>query len=117
MCRTPAGSHDEPLEGPPPGDQVAVVLGGLGHEHVPVPAALGLDQLTGGRTADLLIRNQHDGHRQAGLPAVLTQQAQGVYREERAGLHVEHARPVQAVAVPLNTELPRERRGSCTVSR
>src|SRR6266498_733376 len=109
MRRAPAGPQDESLKRPAASDEVASVLGGLRHEDVSVFAGLGLNQGTGARATELLVRDEEKCDGQRDRLRALDEQAERVAGEKRPSLHVEYPRPVDDVAFSPKWKVARER--------
>ncbi len=108
MGRPPGGPDVEARDGVAPRHHAAIGARRLRHQHVFVARRLGLDDVARGRTADLLVARQQEGHRQLRRHAGGEDMAHRLHADDRAALHVEDPGAVALVAFPPDRQL-RER--------
>ena len=82
-----------------PGDDLAAVAGGLGHQHIFRLSSLLFDQRPRGRAADLFIGDVELGHAERGARAIGAKLPECMIGEIGAALHVVDAGPIGAVAL------------------
>ena len=106
------GGHDVARDAVTPGHQSAP-FGGFRNQHKLVAPRLVLDALPGRRAADLLVGNEHEGHRKNRRAAGAQQLLHGVAGGIHAALHVVDARTVEPV--PVAAERERASQGADTM--
>src|SRR5690242_13602729 len=95
----------EARDGVAPRDDGVVGMARLGHQHIFVAGSLRLDEVARRWRADLLVRREQHGDRQAGRDAGTRELPDRLQGEIIAALHVENAGAVASVALAPPFEL------------